>query len=107
MHREQCQGARSKPEEPQRKSDTGTRVDPKTSPIPRLEGNPPAVPAGFLVLRQENPPDVSFIHRSQQPHRNERPTMSDKSGRKQAQPNAVNNLAPSSTDIRLIFVTSS
>ena len=41
-------GRRSRPNEPQRKSDTDTRVDPKTSPVPRLEGNPPAVRRAFL-----------------------------------------------------------
>ena len=41
-------GRRSRPNEPQRKSDTETRVDPKTSPVPRLEGNPPAVRRAFL-----------------------------------------------------------
>ena len=39
-------GRRSRPNEPQRKSDTETRVDPKTSPVPRLEGNPTFVPKG-------------------------------------------------------------
>ena len=39
-------GRRSRPNEPQRKSDTDTRVDPKTSPVPRLEGNPTFVPKG-------------------------------------------------------------
>ena len=37
-----CLGQAVRPNEPQRKSDTETRVDPKTSPVPRLEGNPPA-----------------------------------------------------------------
>ena len=44
------QGAYNKfltfPNDPQRKSDTDTRVDPKTSPVPRLEGNPTFVPKG-------------------------------------------------------------
>jgi len=48
MHRVQCQGRAVKANEPQRKSDTETRVDPKTSPVPRLEGNPPAVRRVFL-----------------------------------------------------------
>ena len=39
-------GRRSRPNEPQRKSDTDTRVDPTTSPVPRLEGNPTFVPKG-------------------------------------------------------------
>ena len=43
-----CLGQAVRPNEPQRKSDTDTRVDPKTSPVPRLEGNPPAVRRVFL-----------------------------------------------------------
>ncbi|MDA0206767.1 MAG: hypothetical protein O2795_15630, partial [Acidobacteria bacterium] len=60
------------------KSDTDTRVDPKTSPIPRLEGNPPDVPAGFLVSRQEGPPGGNFqIHvRQNQPENMHNPTRS-------------------------------
>ena len=47
---EQCWGLAVRPKERQRKSDTDTRVDPKTSPVPRLEGNPPAVPGGLSCL---------------------------------------------------------
>ena len=43
-----CLGQAVRPNDPQRKSDTETRVDPKTSPVPRLEGNPPAVRRAFL-----------------------------------------------------------
>ena len=43
-----CLGQAVRPNDPQRKSDTETRVDPKTSPGPRLEGNPPAVRRAFL-----------------------------------------------------------
>ena len=43
-----CLGQAVRPNDPQRKSDTDTRVDPKTSPVPRLEGNPPAVRRAFL-----------------------------------------------------------
>ena len=43
-----CLGQAVRPNDPQRKSDTETRVDPKTSPVPRLEGNPPAVRRVFL-----------------------------------------------------------
>ena len=43
-----CLGQAVRPNDPQRKSDTETRVDPKTSPVPRFEGNPPAVRRAFL-----------------------------------------------------------
>ena len=43
-----CLGQAVRPNDPQRKSDTETRVDPKTSPGPRLEGNPPALRRVFL-----------------------------------------------------------
>ena len=65
-------GRRSRPNEPQRKSDTDTRVDPKTSPVPRLEGNPPAVRRAFLFYgKKARRAPVSKSERSPNPRCNE------------------------------------
>ena len=55
-----CLGQAVRPNDPQRKSDTDTRVDPKTSPVPRLEGNPPAVRRAFLFYGKKARRAVGF-----------------------------------------------
>ena len=57
-----CLGQAVRPNDPQRKSDTETRVDPKTSPVPRLEGNPPAVRRAFLFYGRKARRAVGFLN---------------------------------------------
>ena len=79
-----CLGQAVRPNDPQRKSDTDTRVDPKTSPVPRLEGNPPAVRRAFLFYgkKARRASVHSYIH------------VRQNGPKKQETSNAVNHLDP-------------